>query len=731
MNENTIKEKYLNDSITPISIKGMEKITFQLKNCVCKIRKKDNVKATGFFCKIPYQNNKLLTVLFTNNHVISQNDLIINNQIEITMNDDNEIRSILIDNSRIFFTDPDLDVTIIEIKPNIDKINNFLDLDEKIFKEKNLVEALFKKKFGYVLNYPKGENVVASFGQIIQIVDKKINHSCSTDKGSSGSPILDLDSFKVIGIHYGSSDNFQFNKGMFMKNIVFKFNNFMQKGINNKSNINNKIESMKTYNVSFKISQEIICNKKIEYYTKMRTLLRFFMDTISEILKPTNTNMMNMGMPNMMGMGMMNPPSLNMQFYYNGININYDDDKSTVEYYFKNDLNPIIFINYNNIDYYITILKFIFKDNHGNQFEIFGKIDMSINFLVKRFLLECNLNNKNDWLNGSEYQLTQWGIQLLYNNKNIEYEYINNYGFKKDIKIGQYFNIDCTKIKNEIYLYVNDTNNIIKAYTFKDNHGVIVEIIFNKKKAIKDLIEKYLEKIGHIELKDIERKDEIQFIYNKNKLECDDNTILEYYFKNDNNPIIQVNDYNNMLITEPILGYDITFKTSQGHKYILDFPVRSKMESIIIGYLYCIDHPDLINNRNNIKFLYNGEIINEKITARKCFKNEIKPIILVLDTNNLLTNAAKYNDNNEIISGPKFNVHFQASNGTTTNKLYNYGTTIDKMLKIYLLRIDHPELINSNIYFLYNLNRIYFGDQTVLEKIFGCNQNYRIVVGGI
>ena len=733
MNENTIKEKYLNDSITPISIKGMEKITFQLKNCVCKILKKDNVKATGFFCKIPYQNNKLLTVLFTNNHVISQNDLIINNQIEITMNDDNEIRSILIDNSRIFFTDPDLDVTIIEIKPNIDKINNFLELDEKIFKEKNLVEALFKKKFGYVLNYPKGENVVASFGQIIQIVDKKINHSCSTDKGSSGSPILDLDSFKVIGIHYGSSDNFQFNKGMFMKNIVFKFNNFMQKGINNKSNINNKIESMKTYNVSFKISQEIICNKKIEYYTKMRTLLRFFMDTISEILKPTNTNMMNMGMPNMMGMGMMNPPSLNMQFYYNGININYDDDKSTVEYYFKNDLNPIIFINYNNIDYYITILKFIFKDNHGNQIDIFCKIDKSIKSLVKSFLYEYGLI-KNIRILDSEFEnpLINWGIQLLYNNKNIEYEYINNYGFKTDIKIGQYFNIDCTKIKNEIYLYVNDTNNIIKAYTFKDNHGVKVEIIFNKKNSIKDLIEEYLEKVGHSELEDVVRKDEIQLIYNQNKLECDDNTILEYYFKNDNNPIIQVNDYNNMLITEPILGYDITFKTSQGHKYILDFSVGSKMERIIIGYLYYIDHRELINNRNNIKFLYNGEIINEKITARKCFKNEIKPIILVLDTNNLLTNAAKYNDNNEIISGQKFNVYFQTSRGNITNILYNYGTTIDKMLKKYLVRIDHPESINSNkIYFLYNADRIKFGDQTVLEKIFKYNQNSRIAVDGI
>ena len=54
------------------------------------------------------------------------------------------------------------------------------------------------------------------------------------------------------------------------------------------------------------------------------------------------------------------------------------------------------------------------------------------------------------------------------------------------------------------------------------------------------------------------------------------------------------------------------------------------------------------------------------------------------------------------------------------------------MLKIYLLRIDHPELINSSyIHFTHNAERIKFGDQTVLEKIFGCNQNYRIAVGGI
>ena len=320
---------------------------------------------------------------------------------------------------------------------------------------------------------------------------------------------------------------------------------------------------------------------------------------------------------------------------------------------------------------------------------------------------------------------------MLYNNKNIKYEYFGN-DFETYTKIDEYFNIDYTKIKNEIYIYVNDTNNIIRAYIFEDNHGVKVEIIFNKKKTIKELIEKYLDKVGHDELKDIGRKDEIQFIYNQKKLECDDNTILEYYFKYDNNPIIQVNDIDGMLM-KPIIFYNITFKTSQGHKYILDFYVLSKIERIIIGYLYCIDHPELINNRNNIKFLYNGEIINEKITARKCFKNEIKPIILVLDTNNLLTNAAKYNDNNEIISGPKFNVCFQASNGTIKTILYNYGTTIDKMLKNYLLRIDHPELINSNnkISFSHGQSRLKFGDQTIVGEFFKNTQNHTIRVAGL
>ena len=320
---------------------------------------------------------------------------------------------------------------------------------------------------------------------------------------------------------------------------------------------------------------------------------------------------------------------------------------------------------------------------------------------------------------------------MLYNNKNIKYECFRN-DFETYTKIDEYFNIDYTKIKNEIYIYVNDTNNIIRAYIFKDNHGVKVEIIFNKKKTIKELIEKYLDKVGHNELKDIGRKDEIQFIYNQKYLGYDDNTILEYYFKYDNNPIIQVNDIDGMLM-KLITFYNITFKTSQGHKYILDFYVLSKIERIIIGYLYCIDHPELINNRNNIKFLYNGQMINEKITARKCFKNEAQPIIHVLDTNNLLTNAAKYNENNEIKSWKIINVLFETTHGINKNIVCNYGITIDKMLKKYLLRIDHPELINSNnkIYFSHGGSRLKFGDQTLVGEFFKNTQNHTIRVAGL
>ena len=217
-------EKYVINSPEPVSIDGTEKILFQMKNCICKIHKSNGVNGTGFFCKIPFNHNSnLLPVLITNNHIIDENDIKQNKKIYITINDEKESRSIIIDNSKKTFTSPELDVTIIEINILFDKIYDFLEIDESIQKEQNFIENTFMRKSIFVLHYPKGKNINVSYGLLPNIKNKFINHLCTTDNGSSGSPILLLDTFKVIGIHCGSSNQFKYNKGIFIKYALNEF----------------------------------------------------------------------------------------------------------------------------------------------------------------------------------------------------------------------------------------------------------------------------------------------------------------------------------------------------------------------------------------------------------------------------------------------------------------------------------------------------------------------------
>ena len=67
------------------------------------------------------------------------------------------------------------------------------------------------------------------------IIDNKtINHYCNTEEGSSGGPILSLETFKVIGIHYGCNNNSQIksNLGTFIKFAIDLFNNKYKDEIN-------------------------------------------------------------------------------------------------------------------------------------------------------------------------------------------------------------------------------------------------------------------------------------------------------------------------------------------------------------------------------------------------------------------------------------------------------------------------------------------------------------------
>ena len=115
----------MNDSLIPISIEGTEEILKQMKKSICKIHKKDGTKGTGFFCQIKYPNqDNYIKLLISNNHILDNDDISIDKIITISINNGNEFKFIKIDNSRKVFTSEKLDVTFIELKPNIDKIEN-------------------------------------------------------------------------------------------------------------------------------------------------------------------------------------------------------------------------------------------------------------------------------------------------------------------------------------------------------------------------------------------------------------------------------------------------------------------------------------------------------------------------------------------------------------------------------------------------------------------------------
>ena len=84
-----------------------------------------------------------------------------------------------------------------------------------------------------------------------------------------------------------------------------------------------------------------------------------------------------------------------------------------------------------------------------------------------------------------------------------------------------------------------------------------------------------------------------------------------------------------------------------------------------------------------------------------------------------MMNYNELNNNSFFNDRLKKNVIFQDEQGHSTNMSFNYDTTIDEMLKKYIKRINRPDLyVNNKIYFLYNAERIRFGDKTPIKVFF-------------
>ena len=65
---------------------------------------------------------------------------------------------------------------------------NYFNLNKE--EDLNYLSDIYSNNSIYLINYPDYKNIVVSYGQPPNFSESEIFHKCSTQKGSSGSPIL-------------------------------------------------------------------------------------------------------------------------------------------------------------------------------------------------------------------------------------------------------------------------------------------------------------------------------------------------------------------------------------------------------------------------------------------------------------------------------------------------------------------------------------------------------------
>ena len=79
--------------------------------------------------------------------------------------------------------------------------------------------------------------------------------------------------------------------------------------------------------------------------------------------------------------------------------------------------------------------------------------------------------------------------------------------------------------------------------------------------------------------------------------------------------------------------------------------------------------------------------------------------------------------------GPKLNVLFTTTIGTSRNIVLSHSTTIDQALKKYLKTVGKSNLINSDkISFLFNATKLNYGETKTVGEFFRNSPNPKVIV---
>ena len=164
---------------------------------------------------------------------------------------------------RRVFTNDELDYTCIEIL-DTDNIKKFFNIDKTIFEDKN---SLIEKEI-FILQYPNGILKYQS-GKILLINNNMIEHSVSTEKGSSGSPLIKrYNTNLIIGMHVGEKLNEDRASNESIINIAIPFDKII-------ADIIRKL-SIKNYKYNeYRNIINLIYNKK-NYYNYYNSFDRIF-----------------------------------------------------------------------------------------------------------------------------------------------------------------------------------------------------------------------------------------------------------------------------------------------------------------------------------------------------------------------------------------------------------------------------------------------------------------------
>ena len=234
-----VDEGDIKGSIDTITIGQTETILKQMKKSICKITLPTKT-GTGFFCKLEYKGTEIKT-LITNYHVIDDKFIKSNKNVKIELNNQKIIKMININENKIIYSSKNKEYDIVIIKlgkeDDVEDID-YLEIDDNLLNTNS--EYAYNDSSIYVLHYPLGKEVIVSYGYGITMKNYNIIHKCKTIFGSSGSPILNLSTNKVIGIHKSYAKGHNCNVGIFLKKPIIEMkknlNRYFSKAQFNKNN---------------------------------------------------------------------------------------------------------------------------------------------------------------------------------------------------------------------------------------------------------------------------------------------------------------------------------------------------------------------------------------------------------------------------------------------------------------------------------------------------------------